>query len=683
MDFFFNPQSIAVVGASDKGPGSFLLGNLLRGYEGAVFPVNPNYEKLNGLTCYPSVEAIPDVIDLALLLIPAKAAPDILQACVNKGVRGAIIQSAGFSEVGEKGQALSQQVLQIAQQGGMRLWGPNCMGMVDVPNSHLFTLMQPAITKQVNMPGSISLVVQSGMLSAGFLADLMSRHSVGIAKVCSLGNELDVDESDVLEYLINDPDTKVVAMYLESFKRGRLFLELASSTNKPLVVLKGGSSQAGAKAALSHTASLAGDARLTKNMLAAAGVVEAKDFHQMMDLARTLDAFPELSKACRTAIITFSGGAGILSCDLLENHGMQVADLAPDTIDRLQEIFPPWMAPENPVDLFPSMARLGRVPALEKACDIVLDDPGVDVILFHHLVGVEPKEMDMAALREKLDKSGKAAAFWGLGLAGGMNEFQRKAHEAGIPVYKELSRAVECLSCGAKWKPVAKEAAISAVSQETDQASSQRVLDEYVSKQMLAKAGLPMVAEFTASDLEQTAGAAQDLGYPLVIKGLVPDLVHKTEMDMVRLDLDDEAKLQSAARELLDKMDGGGELLIQRQIKGDFELIVGFMRDAQFGPVIMVGLGGILAELEPDVVFAPAPLNQAQAISLMGRIRNQKLLNGFRGMTPMDRQSMSALLVKLGEFCTENSGIKQVDLNPLIISKGQPIAVDASIVEAV
>ncbi|MBU4576520.1 MAG: CoA-binding protein, partial [Proteobacteria bacterium] len=237
MDFFFNPRSVAVVGASDKGPGSFLLGNLQRGYQGKVFPVNPNYQELGGLPCYPSVDAIPEPVDLALLLIPAKLAPETLTACVKRGVKGAIIQSAGFAEVGEKGRELSHQALEIARQGGLRLWGPNCMGLVDVPNKRFFTLMQPAITNVVNMPGSISLVVQSGMLSAGFLADLMSRHSIGVAKVCSLGNKLDVDECDVLEFLMADPETKVVAMYLESLKRGRRFIELASVSPKPVVVL--------------------------------------------------------------------------------------------------------------------------------------------------------------------------------------------------------------------------------------------------------------------------------------------------------------------------------------------------------------------------------------------------------------------------------------------------------------
>lgn len=681
MDFFFNPRSVAVVGASDKGPGSFLLGNLQRGYQGKVFPVNPNYQELGGLPCYPSVDAIPEPVDLALLLIPAKLAPETLTACVKRRVKGAIIQSAGFAEVGEKGQDLSRQALEIARQGGLRLWGPNCMGLVDVPNRRFFTLMQPAITNVVDMPGSISLVVQSGMLSAGFLADLMSRHSIGVAKVCSLGNKLDVDECDVLEYLMADPETKVVAMYLESLKRGRRFMELASSSPKPVVVLKGGVSRAGAKAALSHTASLAGNARLTSNMLAAAGVVQANDFHQMMDLALTLDSYPSLPPAGRAAVITFSGGAGILTCDLLERYGLNLAELSPATKQGLAEIFPPWMPPDNPVDLFPAMARMGRVAALERACEIVMADPGVDLVVFHHLIGVEPKEMDLAALKARALEVGKPVVFWGLGLEPGVAAFRRKAHENSIPVYGELSRLVECLAQAAQWQPKQKDEPIAGWTPEEQAAQGeQTVYDEHESKLMLGRAGVPVVKEKTANSVSEALAAARELGFPVVLKGLAPGVVHKTEMGMVRLNLEDEAKLEAAAQELLGKLAGQGCLLVQKQAPGDFELIVGFMRDAQFGPVIMVGLGGVLAELEPDVVFAPAPLSQAQALALLGRIRNQKLLNGFRGMAPLNRERMAGLLVSLGLLCAENSAVKQVDLNPVMICAGEPLAVDASVV---
>jgi len=680
MDFFFNPRSVTVVGASDKGPGSFLLGNLQRGYQGKVFPVNPNYQELGGLPCYPSVDAIPEPVDLALLLIPATLAPETLTACVKRGVKGAIIQSAGFAEVGEKGRELSHQALEIARQGGLRLWGPNCMGLVDVPNKRFFTLMQPAITNVVNMPGSISLVVQSGMLSAGFLADLMSRHSIGVAKVCSLGNKLDVDECDVLEFLMADPETKVVAMYLESLKRGRRFIELASVSPKPVVVLKSGVSQAGAKAALSHTASLAGNARLTSNMLAAAGVVQANDFHQMMDMALTLNSYPSLPEGGRAAVITFSGGAGILTCDLLERYGLNLAELSPATKQGLAEIFPPWMPPENPVDLFPAMARMGRVVALEKACEIVMADPEVDLVVFHHLIGVEPKEMDIATLKQRSLETGKPVVFWGLGLEQGVAAFRRQAHENGVPVYGELSRLVECLAQASRWQPEQMGEPISGWTPEEASQGEETVYDEHESKLMLGEAGVPVVEEKTANDVAEALTAAQELGFPVVLKGLAPGVVHKTEMGMVRLNLDDEAKLKAAAREFLDKLAGQGCLLVQRQAKGDFELIVGFMRDAQFGPVIMVGLGGVLAELEPDVVFAPAPLTQNQALALLGRIRNQKLLDGFRGMAPLDRECMAGMLVSLGHLCTEDSSIKQVDLNPVLTCQGQPLAVDASVV---
>ncbi|MCF8066659.1 MAG: CoA-binding protein, partial [Desulfarculaceae bacterium] len=311
MEFFFDPSSVAVVGASPERTGKSLLLNTAGSRDVAVYPVNPKYQDLEGLTCYPSVAAIPHPVEMAILLVPARFTPQILEECAAKGVRGVMIQSAGFAETGEDGRELQAKCVAIARQAGMRLWGPNCMGLVDVPGNKYFTFMSPNITGVLPPHGNLSLVVQSGMLSAGFLADLATRRGIAVNKACSIGNKCDVDECDVLEYLLGDDTTKGVALYLESMPRGRRFMELAEGASKPLVVLKSGRSASGAKAALSHTASLAGNARLTQGLLQAVGVGTARDFHQLVDLGRSLSLLPEIPAGARVAVLTFSGGAGI------------------------------------------------------------------------------------------------------------------------------------------------------------------------------------------------------------------------------------------------------------------------------------------------------------------------------------------------------------------------------------
>jgi acyl-CoA synthetase (NDP forming) len=322
MKTFFRPTSIAVIGASSREDslGGQIINNLLYGYKEPIYPVNPNYKEIKGLACYPTVDAIPASVDMAIVIVPAPAVPGALTACARKGVQKVIIESAGFAETGAEGKALQDKCSAIARQAGIRVWGPNCMGLVDVPRRHFFTFMHPNIYKDGLIPGRVSMVVQSGMLSAGFLTDLMSDRVVGIGKACSIGNKSDVDECDVLEYLLNDDETDAIAMYLESIPRGQRFVELANQSSKPIVVLKGGKSSAGAKAALSHTSSLAGNARLQDSVLKMAGVTIAHDFQQLMEIARALAMIPQTPSNCRTAILTFSGGAGILSCDLLEEQ---------------------------------------------------------------------------------------------------------------------------------------------------------------------------------------------------------------------------------------------------------------------------------------------------------------------------------------------------------------------------
>ncbi len=450
MDFFFNPKGIAIIGATTnpfKG-GYNILRNITTGYKGGIYPVNPKYNEIEGLTCYDAVQNVPDPVDLAIVFVPAQIAVHAAKECARRGIKGVMIQSAGFAETGPKGQLLQDELLRIQEESGMRIWGPNCMGLVDAVNRHVFSFVLPGIWDDGMMPGDVSLIVQSGMLSAGFLIDTVSHGTMGISKACSIGNKADVNECDLMEYLVSDPDTKAIGAYLESITDGKRFLRACRDTAKPIVILKGGRSEKGASAAMSHTSSLAGDAAVISGALAQAHVTEANDFKQMLDLCRTRAMYSYLKNPGkgRTAILTYSGGAGIVSADFMDQMGLEIADLSTRTFQKLGKVFPEWMPPSNPVDLWPAIEKNGAEKVYETAFEAVCSDPNVDAVLFHVFIGGIINTMDISPLVDITRKHHKPLFIWLLGKREEALKFQLHVQDLGVPVYRELHRAVECMS---------------------------------------------------------------------------------------------------------------------------------------------------------------------------------------------------------------------------------------------
>ena len=377
--------------------------------------------------------------------------------------------------------------------------------------------MHPNIYKDGLIEGRISMVVQSGMLSAGFLADLMSERAVGIAKACSIGNKMDIDECDVLEYLLDDDETDAVALYLESIVRGRKFLELADRAKKPIVLLKGGKSEAGAKAAISHTSSLAGNARLQDSLVSLAGVTIARDFQQMMEVARALAMIRQTPARCRTAILTFSGGAGILSCDLIEQQGLRVAELSESTKKGLASVFPDWLPASNPVDMFPAFALKGPIAAYDGAFNAVVKDPKVDVVFLHFFVGLYPNYDRLKLFKEAADREGKVLILWVIGRRDALRNFKREAQDAAIPVHGELFRAVECLAHASRYMPRKKTSQLihprkpkllpKAAAILSDH--PERIWDEFDSKRLLKTYGITVVEEKIVESAADAISAAR------------------------------------------------------------------------------------------------------------------------------------------------------------------------------
>jgi acyl-CoA synthetase (NDP forming) len=682
VDLFFNPKSVAVVGASTRRTGASLLANLQEGFDGPVFPVNPRYDSLAGLKCYPSVSAIDAPVDLAIVLVPAPFVPQVLKECARIGVKRVIIESAGFAEIGPDGKRLQDECLVIAREAGIRLWGPNCMGLVDIAGRKIFSFMSPLIAQRLMPGGHISLVVQSGMLSAGFLVEVGGRIKVSVGKACSIGNMADVDECDLLEKLLADEQTRVVAMYLETFKRGRLFMELASRAQKPIVVLKCGETASGARAALSHTASLAGDARLTRGLLRGAGVTLADDFHELLQKADALALLPDLPPRARVAVLTFSGGAGILSCDLLEKNGFRLAELADGTRAALAQIFPPWQPPENPVDLWPSMDLRGPRAAVFGALEAVLADPGVDLLLVHFFLGVAELDLDLREIKRRVQAAGKQIAVWVIGFPENVHALQIEAQRAGLKTFTELGPAVKSLAAAAEYRPV-RPASVRPEPAPQDlplTGPGPGVWDERRAKELLAKAGIPVVAEKLVASADDALEAAREFGWPVVVKGLPPGEAHKSEQGLVVLDVCDPTGLARVFGLIQERLAGRGRIVVQPQVRPDYELIAGFLRDPGFGPCVMVGRGGVLAELDPDVAFDLAPLDPGRALALLDRLRARGLFSGRRGALPLDLEAMADLLVRLADLGVAHHDITQIDVNPVAVVQGRPIALDATVI---
>jgi acetyltransferase len=449
MKRFFEPQTVALIGASANParPGHNLFHNMNVGFGEAFYPVNPGLDEIEGRRCYPTILDVPGEVDLAVVFIPAAAVPEVVEQCARKGIRRVIIQSGGFAETGPEGRALQERCLAIGREHGVRLWGPNCMGLINVRQTKVLSFIRPDFWEGRFVKGTVSLVVQSGMLSAGFLAHILSRTPFGLSRIASIGNKMDVDEIDVLEYLLDDPDTAVVAMYLESIGRGRRFFDLCRATDKPVVALKAGRTSSGAEAAASHTASLAQNDTVLDAAFRQAGVIRVHGMTELLDVARSLAASPvRRAPGNRTAVITFSGGAGVVSSDSLADRGMELATLGKTAMRRLQAVFPDWMEPANPIDLYPAVEKNGPLRAFKESIEAVLDDDGVDAVFLHifarHLRDTLPLEEIAAAVRER----NKPMAVWVMGEAALVEETKRDFESVGIPAFDDIEKGVRILA---------------------------------------------------------------------------------------------------------------------------------------------------------------------------------------------------------------------------------------------
>jgi acetyltransferase len=693
---FFEPRSVAVVGASpDPARGGHrIVRNLLEHFGGRLYAVNPRATEVLGLPTYPTVAAIPGEVDLAVVFIPAAAVPAVVSECVAKGVRAVCIESGGFADAGPEGERLQRELEALARSGNTRVWGPNCAGYVCTrpPLSTSF-VVTPGVK-----PGNVALVAQSGMMAAALLVQVLSQDLLSVSKACSIGNKCDVDESDLLEYLADDADTEVIACYLESIGDGARFAAALDRALRgaPVVALMGGRTAGGARAALSHTGSVAGEAAIVSGLLRQRGVTQVDDFMELVDLAGALAVVPHRAAGERVAILTFSGAAGVVATDLFARARLGLAELAPATRERLAELFPPWLEPGNPVDVWSTVELRGLERTLEVALPALLADPGVDAVLLVGLAFEFFAGADLAGVTGTARTAGKPVVAWIFGEDEHLATWRRQLAHSGIPVCRSLALAVRTLEVLARRREALRrldELAVAPPPAPPDVMAGATVdwpqgpvLGEGEAKAVLARHGVPVVAERRAGTPSAAVAAARALGYPVAVKLAGRGLAHKTELGGVALGLETPATVRRAATRLLEAGRAGGvgdpHLLVQPMVEG-VELLVGARRDTTFGPLLVVGAGGVDVEATGDVAVRLLPVTAADVVAMIAEVRGGSALAGGRGRPPADVDAVvNAVLALARCLAAAPPDVTEVEVNPLMAGPAGSgaVAVDALIV---
>ena len=670
----FKPKGVVVVGASTSPEklGYGVARNLIQsGYQGAIHFVSQKQGELFDLPIYTDLRQVPDPVDLAILIVPPKATPEAIQACGQRGIKAATIVTGGFREVGAEGAALEDQCLEIARQYGVRLLGPNCIGTIDTHYPLDTTFLQPPMPTQ----GGIGFISHSGAFAAS-IVDWARDEGFGFSQIVSLGNQADVNETDMLPMLADDPHTKVIVLYMESVSDGRRFVEFARdvSRSKPVIALKVGRFESGQKAAASHTGALAASDTAFDAAFEKAGILRADTTEQMFDWARGFDtlANARYSTTKRIAILTNAGGPGVIAADSLELNGLSLARLSETALKDLSAILPPSASIHNPVDMLASASPDTYADCLK----ILLEDSNVDAAM---VILPPPPMFKAEVVAEKLIKTinqfDKPVVIALLGSTL-IKEARSTFEQSNIPTYPFPERAASAL--GALYK---RAELLGIDIADTPELKSADPVVKNVDD-LLTNYEIPTAPMKLAQDENEAITIADKLGYPVVMKIASPDILHKSDIGGVVLNIQDAEFLRIAYTQVMEraksaepdaKIDG---VHLQRQIPDGQEVIVGMVRDPQFGPLMMFGSGGVEVEGLKDVAFALAPLNQAEAQEMIHKTWAGRKLKGFRHIPPADEESVIDVLVKLSCLAFENESIEEIEINPLRVLQIGSIALD-------
>jgi acetate---CoA ligase (ADP-forming) len=693
LDPLFRPRSIAVIGAS-RTPGTVgyeIVHNLLtEGFTGALYPVNPKATSVHSVPAYRSVSDIPGEIDVAIITVPKELALAIAEECGARGVRALIVITAGFKEVGPAGLEREQQLLGIAQKYGMRMIGPNCLGVVSTAadvrmNATFAPIMPPA--------GPVSFMSQSGAMGVTIL-DYAAEYGIGVHHFVSVGNKADVSGNDLIQYWADDPATRVILMYLENFGNPRHFTRIAREVTKvkPIIAVKAGRTAAGARAASSHTGALAGLDSATDALLAQCGVIRVDTVGELFDLAMAFGHLP-VPKGNRVAVVTNAGGPGIIITDACEARGLSVAELSEETQSRLRQHLPEEASVRNPVDMIASATPDSYRIALEA----VLSDPNIDAAIAAFVPPLRVRQQDVArsivAARQTHPDKPMLAVLMG---RAGLPEGRADLRDAGIPAYIFPESAARSLAAMYRYGEWVKRPAGEIRQFDVDHgtvaeiiATAQEAGTDYLERNavlaILDAYGVPTLRAGGAASADEAVEAARQIGLPVVLKIDSPDIVHKTDVGGVVLDLRSEedvraafdAMMQRIAERMPDaRLDG---VTVERYVKGGRETIIGVSHDPSFGPVVMFGLGGIYVEAVKDVTFRVQPVSDIDAQEMIRSIRGVKLLEGIRGEAPSDMAILQETVQRISQLVGDHPAILEMDINPFVVFEKGGLVVDARI----
>lgn len=684
MKAFFEPRSVAVVGAGRKrgGIGAEVFHNLLAaGFHGKVYPVNENAGVVGSVTAYPKITDIPGEVDLAIVVVPAERAEAVVDDCIKKGVHGIIVISAGFSETGGEGRAREAALLDKVREAGVRMIGPNCMGII---NTDPAVALNGTFSPVYPPAGRVAMSTQSGALGLAIL-DYARLLNLGISTFVSVGNKADVSSNDLIQYWAEDPRTDVILLYLESFGNPRKFSRIAKriARSKPIVVVKSGRSRAGARAASSHTGALASTDAAASALFRQAGIIRTDTLEELFDVANLLAHQPAPSGR-RVAILTNAGGPGILAADACESHGLELPMLGDETVAGLRSFLPPAASVANPVDMIASATPDQFLEAMR----LLLADENIDslIVIFIPPLVTDPEAVAAAIVEGAKDAGGKPV------LANFMSAKGAPAILASIPSYvfpEAAASALAKVTAYADWRrrPSGAVPAFEDIRVDDARAIVERALARgggWLSpleiSELFDAAGIRAAKCRFAPNLEEALEAAAKIGFPVALKAAGPAIVHKTEVGGVALNLADPAAVRRAHDEMVTRI--GADLtgvVVQEMVPGGVEVVVGAALDQTFGPLVLYGSGGILVELLSDVAFRINPLTDTDAREMIDEVKGTALLRGYRGSRPADEAALCDLILRVSALIEICPQIQEMDANPVKVLEKGAIIVDARV----
>jgi acetyltransferase len=692
LDAIFKPKSIAIIGATVR-PGSLgreMINNLFNfDFNGMIFPVNPRYEYIHSTKAYPTVLSIPDPVDLAVVVVPKEHVLMAAEDCGRKGVKGLVIITAGFKEVGGEGIEREEQLVAIAKKYGMRIIGPNCMGVIaSPPDVRMNATFAPGVPRR----GNLAFMTQSGALGVAIILTA-KKLNLGFSYFASVGNKADVSATDLLQYWENDEYTGVIGLYLESFDNPTKFAELSKriTKSKPIVAVKSGTSEAGARAATSHTGSLAGLEVAADAVLRQCGVIRVSSIERLIDVVVGFSHAP-LPKGDRVAIVTNAGGPAIMAADALVSQGLAIAELSQETRDRLADILPAEASVNNPVDM---ISGAGTKEYLE-CLDLVLDDPAVDIVIpiFVPPLMIEPLEVMRAitGVGRQHDKPVLAV----LMAEDKYFDMMPQAVENAVPYYRFPESAAEVAAAMFRhnnWRSIP---AGEVVTFDVDKKSARDVLQAkhksgggYLSpdevNSVLRAYGFPVCRHAVVPLGGDLAAAAKEVGYPLVLKAEGESIVHKSDIGGVEIDIEDEEDLIEARQRMETNVGSAGVFqqvtgyFIQEMARPGKEVILGVTQDHKFGPILMFGMGGKYVEIVRDIAFRVMPVTDLDAQEMVQEIKSYPLLEGVRGEVRVDIEFIVESIQRLAQLVSDTELIAELDMNPVIV---HPERRDCRVVDA-